>query len=307
MVSRRILNPGLLLGIVLSSSSSLAGEPTKEECIGANETAQILRQAGKLCAANAKLAICTALSCPGPVRQDCAERAEELKRAIPTVVFDIKDAAGHNLLGVNVTIDGNIVATAGVTAVPLDPGPHTFRFELPGAAPVDTSVVLLEGETDRRVSVVIARRGTVAPPPSSLASETKEAPVDVSTATPQMDHSEPSAAQSGAGQRTAAWITGGTGIAAMGAGVVLGLVAKSSYDGAAGCSGNQCDGPGLKTSNAALRTGNIATVVFVAGAVATAAGAVLWFTAPRASANVAVHPRWDLGLTLGGAMARATF
>jgi hypothetical protein len=307
MMSRRILNPGLLLGIVLSSSVSLAGEPTKEECIEANETAQILRQAGKLSAANAKLAICTALSCPGPVRQDCAERAEELKRAIPTVVFDIKDAAGHNLLGVNVTIDGNIVGTAGVTAVPLDPGPHTFRFELPGAGPVDTSVVLLEGETDKKVSVVIPRRRAVASRPSAVASETKEASLEASTATVQMDQAEASTAQSGAGQRTAAWITGGTGLAAMGAGVVLGLVAKSSYDGAAGCSGRQCDEQGLETSNAALRTGNVATVVLVAGAVATTTGAVLWLTAPRASANVAVHPRWDLGLTLGGGMARATF
>ncbi len=307
-MSRRILNPGVLLAIVLSSSASLAGEPTKEECIEANETAQILRQAGKLSAARAKLAICTALSCPGPVRQDCADRAEELKTAIPTVVFDIKDASGHNLLGVNVTIDGNIVGTAGVTAIPLDPGPHTFRFELPGAAPVDASVVLLEGETDRRVSVVIPRRGAVASPPSPLTSETKEAPVEASAAPLQVDRSEPSAAQSGAGQRMAAWIIGGTGLAAMGAGVALALVAKSSYDGASGCSGKQCNNTiDLDTSNAAMRTGNVATVVFVAGAVATTAGAILWLTAPRASANEAVHPRWDLGLTLGGAMARATF
>src|ERR1700687_125410 len=106
---------GLLLGIVLTASTSRADEPTKQECIAANEGAQALRQAGKLREARTKLSVCMASSCPGPVREDCGPRLEDLQPAMPTVVFDIKDPAGRDLLDVNLSIDGGPAGTAVAT------------------------------------------------------------------------------------------------------------------------------------------------------------------------------------------------
>jgi hypothetical protein len=289
-MKRPHLAPGLMLGILLAASPSKADEPTKQECIAANESAQALRLAGMLRDARAKLSVCMASSCPGPVREDCAQRLDDLQRAIPTVVFDIKDASGRDLVDVKLSIDGSAVGNAGVTAVPLDPGPHAFRFEAAGAASVDKSVVLHEGERDWRISVVIG--SAVAPSPQ--------------TPTPQGDQ----ASNTGTGdvRRVIGWIVGGAGVAAIGVGVIVGLVAKSSYDSAPDCSGTQCTSrTGFNTSNSAIGTGNAATGIFVVGALATTAGVVLWLTAPKAASTGASGPSLNVGLILGGAVARGTF
>jgi hypothetical protein len=301
--------PGLILATVFTSSVALADE-TKTECIAANEGAQVLRQAGKLVEARSKLAICMDLSCPGAVREDCAERMDDLQAAIPSVVFDVKDAAGRDLVGVKVSVDGTAMGITTATAVPLDPGPHAFRFELPGAPPVDQSLVLLEGETARRVSVVIggplttaAVSGPSGTTPGGVESAGESLAVAAGT-----DEVRPSSPPTGHGQRLAAWIAGGTGVAAMGLSLALVLVAKSSYDGASGCTGTLCTSPdGVRTSDSARSMGNVATGFFVAGAVATTGGAVLWLTAPKAAARTAVDRSWDLGLTFGGIRARGTF
>jgi hypothetical protein len=298
------LASGLVLSALLTASASRAAEPTKQECISANESAQALRQAGKLRDARSTLSVCMASSCPGPVREDCGQRLEDLQSAIPTVVFDIKDAAGRDLLGVQVSIDGNAPAAAGVTAVPLDPGPHAFHFEAAGAPPVDESLVLREGERDRRVSVVIGSPSATTPTAPPVEPESKGAPVEA----PPPQGEQASAASAGDTQRLAGWITGGAGVAAMGAGIVVGLAAKSSYDGASGCSGTTCTSTtGFNTSKSAIGTGNAATGIFVVGALATAAGVVLWLTAPKAASTGAGGSTLNLGLTLGGAMARGTF
>jgi hypothetical protein len=312
LVKTAISIPGLILATVFTSSVSLADEGTKTECIAANEAAQALRLAGKLVEARSKLAICMDLSCPGPVREDCAERMDDLQAAIPSVVFDVKDAAGRDLVGVKVSIDGTPMGITTATAVPLDPGPHSFRFELPGAPPVAHSLVLLEGETARRVSVVIGGPLTAAAA-SEPSGTTPGSPTSVgesSAAAAGTDEEQPSSAPTGHSQRLAAWIAGGTGVAALGVSLALILVAKSSYDGAdtEGCSGKMCtDSSGLDKSNSARTVGNVATGFFVVGAVATSAGAILWLTAPKAAARTAVDRSWDLGLAFGGIRARGTF
>jgi hypothetical protein len=300
----RSLGSGLALSVLLTAATSSADDPTKQECIAANESAQVLRQAGKLRDAQSKLSICIASSCPGPVRDDCGQRLEDLQRAIPTVVFDIKDTAGRDLLGVQVSVDGNAPAAASVTAVPLDPGPHAFHFEAAGAPPVDKTLVLREGERDRRVSVVIESPGPTTPTAPPVEQVSKGASVEARVA--QGDQTS----NSGAGdpQRLAGWITGGAGVAAMGVGIVVALVAKSSYDGASGCSGTTCtSSTGFNASNSAIGTGNAATAIFVVGVLATAGGVVLWLTAPKAPSTAASAPSLNVGLTFGGAMARGTF
>jgi hypothetical protein len=220
------------------------------------------------------------------------------------VVFDIKDAAEGDLVGVQVSIDGNAPGVAGVTAVPLDPGPHAFHFEAAGVPSVDKTLVLREGERDRRVSVVIGAPVAMAQSASPTPLESKGATVDV----PEPQGGQTSPSGTGDRQRLAGWIVGGTGVAAMGVGIIVGLVAKSSYDGATGCSGTQCTSKtGLATSNSAIGAGNAATGIFVVGALATTAGVVLWLTAPRAPSTGAGGPSLNVGLTFGGAMARGTF
>ncbi|HVY45241.1 MAG TPA: hypothetical protein VHB21_05140, partial [Minicystis sp.] len=88
------------------------------------------------------------------------------------------------------------------------------------------------------------------------------------------------------------------GVAGVGAGTVLGFVAKGKKDDSNAnghCNGNACDATGYPLRADAVTIGNVGTVVFVAGAALAATGAVLFFTAPTAAGA----PRVVLTLALG--------
>jgi hypothetical protein len=144
-----------LLGALLASASSAAAEPTKNECIAANESAQDLRQAGKLREARARLTICVAASCPGTLREDCAQRVNEIDTAMPSVVFEAKNGSGNDLGAVRVTMDGQPFAQRlDGTAIPADPGEHRFYFEADGLPRTEKTLVFREGDKSRRERVV---------------------------------------------------------------------------------------------------------------------------------------------------------
>src|ERR1700722_8014523 len=77
-----------------------------DACIQASETAVVLKKAGKLLEERKALSECAAASCPDPVRTSCRERLVAVVRAIPTIVFGVKDARGRDLASVKLTIDG---------------------------------------------------------------------------------------------------------------------------------------------------------------------------------------------------------
>ncbi len=85
-------------------------------------------------------------------------------------------------------------------------------------------------------------------------------------------------------RRVAGVVIGAVGVVALGAGGLVGLAAK----GKANDSNNLCDPQnpnsctpaGKKERDDAIGLGNVATVVVIAGGVATAAGIVLFVTAP---------------------------
>lgn len=80
-----------------SRSPTIAAEPTptKADCIASSESAQDLLHAGKLLDARAQFGVCVSASCPGPIREDCSQHLEEIAKAIPSIIFEVKDSAGH--------------------------------------------------------------------------------------------------------------------------------------------------------------------------------------------------------------------
>jgi hypothetical protein len=72
----------LLLLLVTRSAQADGTEPTKQECVAANEAAQDLRRAGKLHGAKQKLLVCMSNSCPKAVRDDCAQQLGEVEKAL---------------------------------------------------------------------------------------------------------------------------------------------------------------------------------------------------------------------------------
>jgi len=268
-----------LFGVIVMASSARADSPTKSECAAANETAQDLRTSGRLREARQKLAICTADTCPGPIREDCAQRLQDVDTAMPTIMIEAVDAAGHDLTSVHVTMDGQpLVQQLGGTAVEVDPGEHHFVFDAEGFQRTSDTFVVREGEHNRGLHVVLQ-------------------------STPM---SSASGLASGFDGDTQRWL--GVGLGAGGAvgivvGTIFGLVAKSTYDHAfqdeCGGDATHCSVQGARDGETAHSQAAVATVGFVAGAALLAAGAAFYFSAPHEN-SVAVAATMSNG---GGGLA----
>jgi hypothetical protein len=271
-------------------------------CIAENERSLELRKAGDLLGARRELAACAAAPCPDAIQQACRGRIPELNAAIPSVVFDVRDGNGADLTDVTIAIDGQTPEAAGFTARPVNPGRHLFRFEAPGHRAVEKTLVLREGEKDRRESAVMGPAEV-----AGASASTPESPGPAASPGATGPAVAEAAPRPASGLRTAGWVLGATGIVAMAAGGTIALLARSSYENAPGCSGSVCaTQTGLDARNSARATGDVATVVFVAGAAATAVGIVLWIVG-RSTADTAAVPAWRAGMTPGGAVAEGSF
>lgn len=141
-----------LLVLALATVAPPAAADDTADCIAASEAAQSLRDRRALLAARDKLAVCLRDVCPAPIRSDCIQQRGEVDAAMPSVVFRAKDARAEDLVDVKVLCDGAVLATQeDGKALAVDPGAHTFRFELPGVPPVERKLVIGEGEKDRLI------------------------------------------------------------------------------------------------------------------------------------------------------------
>ncbi len=167
-MTRLAVIPLIASAVSLFAPASRAADPTMADCLGASETSIRLRSAHHLREARQQLLVCAALTCPAEVRSECERRVVAVNAAIPTLVFDAKDASGNDLLAVSVAMDGKPLAERlEGTAISLDPGAHSFHFESPGHAPVDKSFVLREGEKDRRERITFGAAATASNPPAA--------------------------------------------------------------------------------------------------------------------------------------------
>ncbi len=246
-------------------------------CIKNSDTGQELRDQGKLIEARESLAVCARDVCPAQIRTACSEWLTGLGPRIPTMVIAAKDDAGHDVTDGTVMVDGKKVegALAG-KAFPLNPGPHTFRFERDGATPVDLQVVAREGEQRRLVPVTFKAATPALGTGSGVGNGNHPPPPD-----------KPRGASSG--PPLVSWVLGGAGLVAVGVGAVIGITALG-------------DRSSLKDRNCApycpqgdvdaIRTKFIISDITVGvGIVAVGAAVVLWLThKTEAPVSAAVGP-----------------
>jgi hypothetical protein len=127
-----------------------------KQCIDAYEQAQILRSRTKFGASREQLLICSQEGCPRFMINDCARWLGELDSSTPTIVISAKDERGREVTAVKVSVDGlSLADSLDGKALPMDPGPHLFRFEPPGAAPIEEEHVIHQGERNRPIVVVL--------------------------------------------------------------------------------------------------------------------------------------------------------
>ncbi len=268
-----------------ASAAEPAKDPTKRECVVANETGQDLRQSGKLTEARSALAVCMAERCPRPVREDCAQRLSEIEAALPTLVFAAKDGDGRDLSAVRVTVDGKpLLEALDGTATAIDPGEYLFTFEADGLPSTATSIVVREGDKNRRIQVVLGSSD------APLKEGAPPAPLTSSSSTADTSRPASSGLFGGSTQRTVGFALGVGGVVGVVTGAIFGIVSKSTYDHAlhSECAGTSCSPSGAADGQTAIAEATVSTVAFIAGGALLVGGAVLYFTTP--SGNVIVSP-----------------
>ena len=293
--------------IVAGTRSARAADPTMSECLSANESAIKLRGDHRLRQARDQALTCSASSCPEEVRETCQLRVRDLNAAIPTIVFLAKDEARQEMVAVKVSMDGEPIGDRlDGTAIAVDPGQHKFTFEAAGRRPVERSLVISEGQKDRRETISLGASANIAStPPTSIptpASPTSATPnpapatADVAPVSPASSDEAargpaPAVGPAGQGQRVAGIVVGAAGVVGLGLGAVFGIVAASDWSSAkAACSGKpvSCttspNSPGFQSEGSASTMATISTVGFIAGGVLAAGGLVVFLTAPRVAA-----------------------
>ena len=244
----RTLELGIALGVaVVLGAASAHADPT---CISAYEQAQTLRKDGRPVAAKAQAAICAREACPALLTKDCNKWLAELEAASPTVILDPRAPGGALRADVRVKVDGAPLAEKiDGKAFPLEPGSHTFVFEAEGAAPAEQTIVLREGEKNKKNTMTLA-------PPVVVRGEERPIPLGV-------------------------WIFGGATVVALATSAVFaldGLGKKSDLD---QCK-PRCAAADIDSMSSSF---TLADVALGAGVMAGAAALYLFLTRPTVEAQ----------------------
>jgi hypothetical protein len=166
---------GLWLSALAFSGGASAAKPEglKQQCVEAYEQTQSLRKSANLRSARDSALTCAQAACPAVVKKDCAAWLAELEQSLPSVVLGARDKAGQETTAVRVFVDNEpLVDHLDGRAVALDPGAHTFRFELDGAPPSELHTLIREGEKNRPIEISFAptasSRGASSTPPIAV-------------------------------------------------------------------------------------------------------------------------------------------
>src|SRR5580693_3183864 len=137
---RGIARISLAIGLLLVGPSAFAFD--RAACFDAAAEGQSLRDAHRLVEARERFRVCAQDECPSSMKGDCATWLEEVEKSLPTVVISARSETGTDLIDIVVRVDGRpFVSMVDGKSIPIDPGPHTFRFARTGSAWIERQVV----------------------------------------------------------------------------------------------------------------------------------------------------------------------
>ena len=293
MPTKQSLAIAVILGFAcqLPARSAGATKPEVKACLTALETSYTFAKQQKLLEQRDQLLRCSQTQCPGVVRADCAQRVDNVNRAIPTIIFHVTDPAGNDLSSVRVTMDGTLFALQLTGAsMPLNPGKHQFVFEVEGQAPAQKEFVILTAQKDRReditVGTAVDQHSSTSPVEPVQHTEPNGAHAAVvpavQAAAPPTENPAPSSRESshGSAQKTWAIISGSVGIVGIGIGTALAVSAKHTASSANCDASNICSPDGANDRTAAIHRANWSMLPTGIGIAALGTGFVLWFVKP---------------------------
>ncbi len=334
----------LAVAAVVVFCATTAAAKDKRACLPAYvayKSAQEREASGHLREARALLQTCSEAAqaaCSG-LAQKCTARYGQIGSEMPSVVPVVTDDSGGPVVDVQVKIDGEpLTSKLDGKGLPVDIGLHEFSFATEGGVFATQRVLVVEGQRNRPLTVQMrgadatAKAGAPAEKadsagaarPASDALVAEKAPSDKAVSQKSSADKPDADKESSAGEdatRNAspqpakrapspfAYVMGGTGVAAVGAGVLLTLWGRKDNDALAACTPN-C----RQSSVDHVRTLYIASDVALGAGVASLGVATwLFLHRPSTATDQAPPPRagaaFDVQPTRDGAMAsvRGTF
>jgi hypothetical protein len=297
----------LTLSVVLASTLvSFEAHADVQACLAASEKGQRARGAGKLREARDLFLVCGGEGCPSVVRRDCAQWQGEVIGMLPSVVFGAKDKSGRDLFDVTVSMDGELlVKKLDGKSIIVDPGPHTFKFEMAGSPPIIERALVKEGEKTRVIAVSFGEGAATTSTDGNGNGNTPPADPDKAKGKGKAE----------GGHTILPWVVVGVGAATVIAGLVVLLTAPSLPEGCAMASKTCAKIPGedaatfAKRQETAGRSEAQPTEGLIVGGIGLAVlgGGLLWHflepTGPERSGSLRVTP-WagpgSTGASLGG-------
>lgn len=207
---------------------------------------------------------------------DREREATQAAAALASRLSHVRVRLAVPVAGARVTRDGAALPdTSQTEPLPVDPGPHVIEVTAPGHLPHRVEIDVKPGpsQLDVEIPALVAT-------PSATPTGTASAPPVAPTAQAAIENASPWSTP-----RILGLGVGGVGLVAMGASLGVILSAKGAYDTALlGCdtavAPPRCPpGPRGEVESARAQ-GDVATGIFVAGAAATLAGAVIAIVAP---------------------------
>jgi hypothetical protein len=204
---------------------------------------------------------------PSPAFKDALEAAKvevgPVSAKIASVVIKVEGASNPV-----VTLDGQPVSAAGLGLKrPVDPGSHVVKAEAPGYKPAEASFQVAEsGSAEAKLKLEKAPET-----PGPLASKP-----ETSTAKPVGGGTNKSS------NKTLAIAALGVGGAGLVFGTITGVLALGKHGELSDkCPDGKCPNDVGDDVDSYKTMGTLSTIGFIVGGVGVAAGAVLWFTAPK--------------------------
>jgi hypothetical protein len=261
--------------LILTESPSRADTDSIPRCIAQYDQGIALRNQGKLLLARRALSQCATAACGADVGATCEKEAGATSERIPTIAFATKNGSQLDITSVSVTIDGvRYPGKLAGNAIPLDPGEHEFRFETSGEKPVSLRFVLIEGEHNRKESVLF---GPVVAPPSPPPPPPPPAPSQPPASVP----SSPGMDNSGDFQRSLGSVVLAVGIpVGIVACVTYGVLAAAKWQSAQNDWTNNSKDSARSELNDARSAATISTASIIGAGVSMVGGLLLRMTAP---------------------------
>ncbi len=312
------------MALFLTTPAHAAGAKEKSACTAAYtayKSAIDAEKAGHLREARETLRTCAeATACAG-LAPKCAAKYTQLGADMPSIVPIVADDTGTPRADVEVRMDGQMLTSKlDGKGIPVEPGLHELTFSADGKVVGTQKVLVVEGQRNRTVSVVIGGGEKSSPkatagasPAANDAPRSAQASAPEDTSPGKGDDAEgpvSSPAEKAAPGRFAMphsalpYVLAGVGVAAVGAGALLTFWGKKDNDQmGADCGQTQTC---LQSSVDHVKTLYIASDISV-GAGVVALGVATWLFASSRSTEEKPAPRsayvFDVQPTRTGAVA----